>query len=213
MHRYAILFTRCRQRLSANRLVAESCGAQALSTNAWRLVPGRQQTGGPPLAQRGGVRVALGQDRLGVSGPGDAQCRVERVDGVLALRGCSPPSTGTSPSNHLPAQGRRGPGPRRGRSVRRSRSSSSTASHCPNGRGADPNVDHHVEHRPAQACHVLGLARRQLGEVHTAQHARRRHRAVGLPPDRSRCPASAVNAGSVNHSKNSAASNRRAPSG
>jgi hypothetical protein len=48
------------------------------------------------------------------------------------------------------------------------------------GRRPDSDVDDHVEHLAARASDVLGLARRQLGEVNAAQCSGGRHRTVGL---------------------------------
>ena len=50
----------------------------------------------------------------------------------------------------------------------------------PVGRRADPDVDDDVEQRPAGAVDVLGLAGRDVGEVHAADHAAGRDALVDL---------------------------------
>ena len=60
-----------------------------------------------------------------------ARPRVERVDAVLAGRGCRPRSTGRSPSCRPRGARRRGRGPRRGRPRGGRRCRAATESHCP----------------------------------------------------------------------------------
>ena len=148
------------------------------------------------LVERRRLAVPVRQDRLAVdSGPGDVQRRIQRVDGVLAVRGCRAPSTGTSPSNHLPAQGKRGPGPRRGRSTGGRGRRAPPHPSCPNVGEPTRMSTTTSNTEPRRHVDVLGLARRQLREV--------QRRAAPRPPtpsswpdaDRTGVRRTAVNAG------------------
>jgi len=141
--------------------------------------PTRQQTAGAHLVK--GVRRRRGRRSAArARAASRSPARVGGGDGVLTLGACNPPmSRDTSLSNYLAVQRSIAPDLRRGRPF------------------AAAVVEHHRVQRPKvgeptrmstttsntepDSRSRIWLARWQLREMQAAQHAGRRHRAVGLP--------------------------------
>ena len=87
--------------------------------------------------------------------------------------------------------------------ARKSTGSRRTASHAPERRRADPDVDHDIEQRAPRAVHVLRLAGRHVREVQAAHAPRAGTRCGCVCASRSGWPTAARNASSWNGQTNS----------